>query len=204
MREIKEKFDKKDIADLPVEAFGGRIYVLLTEREAEQAVKVLMRQPIVGIDTETRPTFRRGQMRNVALLQVSTWDTCFLFRLNRMGIPPCVVQLFESPKVAKVGLSLKDDFAQLRRSASLTPQACIDLQDEVKRIGIQDLSLQKIYANLFGRKISKRQQLTNWEADVLTSAQQLYAATDAWACLRMHEEIGRLWRQDDYVLIKAE
>ena len=160
MTEIREKFDKKEIATLPVAQFRGSIYVLLTEREAGKAVDYLLRQPVVGIDTETRPSFRRGQYHKVALLQVSTPDQCFLFRLCRMGVPPCVKRLMESPKVVKVGLSLKDDFLQLNRGSHMHPESYIELQDEVKQIGIEDMSLQKIFANLFGYKISKRQQLT--------------------------------------------
>ncbi len=203
MTEIRERFDKKELAALPVAQFGGSIHVLLTEREARKAVDFLLCQAIVGIDTETRPSFRRGQCHQVALLQVSTADQCFLFRLCRMGIPPCVKQLLESPKVVKVGLSLKDDFLQLNRGSRMCPESYIELQDEVKQIGIEDMSLQKIFANLFGYKISKRQQLTNWEADVLTEAQKRYAATDAWACLLIHREIMKLKNSDDFVLIKA-
>ena len=139
-------------------------------------------------------------MHRVALLQVATPDTCFLFRLNRMGVPPCVVQLMESNRVVKVGLSLKDDFMQLTRGASMHPASFVDLQDEVKMLGVQDMSLQKIYANLFGKKISKRQQLTNWEADVLTKAQQVYAATDAWTCLNIHKEISKLLATNNFVV----
>lgn len=202
MKEIRDKFDKAEIATLPPELFEGPIYVLLTESDARRAVDYLLRQPIVGIDTETRPSFRRGQMHQVALLQVATANQCFLFRLCRMGVPKCVVKLMESPSVLKVGLSLKDDFMQLGRQTSMKPVAYVELQEEVKKLGVEDMSLQKIYANLFGKKISKRQQLSNWEADVLTEAQQRYAATDAWTCLNIHHEVNRLLRTEEYVLIK--
>lgn len=194
MRTVRPHIDKDEIANLPVAQFQGKVYVLLTEREAKSAVEYLLRQRVVGIDTETRPSFKKGKVNNIALLQVSTDDQCFLFRLCRMGIPDCIKTLLESKSLIKVGLSLKDDFLQLNRSESekIAPQAYIELQTDVKQIGIEDMSLQKIFANLFGKRISKRQQLSNWEADILSEAQQIYAATDAWACLKIYEEINRI------------
>ena len=201
---LKEKFDKKDITLLPKESFKGRIFVIISEKESDKAVKYLLNQKIIGIDTETRPSFRRGQHYKVALLQVSTHDTCFLFRLNRIGITSSLKKLLEDCKVIKVGLSLKGDLRLLSKREDFTRGLFIDILNEIKDIGIQDLSLQKIYANIFGMKIAKNQQLTNWEADALTEAQQLYAATDAWACIRIHEELKRLKETGDYTIIKTD
>ena len=201
MRSIKASFNKADIAALPKVLFGGRIFVILSEREADQAVDYLLRQPILGFDTETRPSFRRGQMHKVALLQVATHDTAFLFRLNRIGMCDSVVRLLSDNHVLKVGLSLKDDFMQLQHRRPFQTGTFVELQQEVQQLGVQDMSLQKLYANLLGGRISKGQQLTNWEADVLTEARQRYAATDAWACIQIHEEIQRLLQSGDYTLI---
>ncbi|MCR5313125.1 MAG: 3'-5' exonuclease domain-containing protein 2 [Bacteroidaceae bacterium] len=203
MTTVIDKFDKKKIATLPRALFEGRIITILTESEAEKAVDFLMQQPILGFDTETRPCFRKGQTNAVALLQVSTHDTCFLFRLNRIGLPACIIKLLEDCSITKVGLSLQDDLRGLNHRCEFTPGTFIELQKEVHDIGIEDMSLQKIYANIFGQKIAKNQQLSNWEADVLTEAQQRYAATDAWACIRIHEEIQHLKRTGDYTLIKS-
>lgn len=192
MRSIKASFEKADIAALPKVLFEGRIFVILSEREADHAVDYLLRQPILGFDTETRPSFRRGQLHKVALLQVATHDTAFLFRLNRIGLCESVVRLLSDRKVLKVGLSLKDDMMQLQHRRHFQTGTFVELQQEVQQLGVQDMSLQKLYANLLGGRISKGQQLTNWEADVLTEAQQRYAATDAWACIQIHEEIQRL------------
>jgi ribonuclease D len=182
--------------------FPGRVFVIYTEDEARKAVEYLSTQRIVGVDTETRPSFKRGQMHKVALLQVSTLDTCFLFRLNRIGMPEALQDFLVSDTL-KVGLSLKDDFMMLRRRKDMHPDAgnWIDLQDYVPRFGIVDKSLQRIYANLFGEKISKNQRLSNWEAEVLTEAQQLYAAIDAWACVRIYNLLQGLERTGDYELI---
>ena len=200
-KKIYNKFPKADIASLPVVHFEGRIVVVVSEREAERAVRFLLSQPILGIDTETRPSFRRGDMHQVALLQVSGRDICFLFRLNYLGNSPAVCQLLEDKNVPKVGLSLRDDMMQLHRLMDFEEGLFIDLQNHVREIGVEDMSLQKLYANFFGQKISKRQQLTNWEHDVLSEKQKLYAATDAWSCIMLYEELERLEQSGDYELI---
>jgi ribonuclease D len=201
-QKIYQTISKADIAVLPKVEFPGRVFVIYTEDEARKAVEYLSTQRIVGVDTETRPSFKRGQMHKVALLQVSTLDTCFLFRLNRIGMPEALQDFLVSDTL-KVGLSLKDDFMMLRRRKDMHPDAgnWIDLQDYVPRFGIVDKSLQRIYANLFGEKISKNQRLSNWEAEVLTEAQQLYAAIDAWACVRIYNLLQGLERTGDYELI---
>ncbi len=199
---IYDKYEKALIPSLPRVVFEGRIFVVLTANEAEKAVNFLLSQPILGVDTETRPSFKRGQHFNVSLLQVATKETCFLFRLNHMGLAPAVKRLLEDTTVPKIGLSWHDDLNGLHRLGSFTPGLFIDLQDHVREIGIEDLSLQKLYANLFGQRISKRDQLTNWDADVLKETQKLYAATDAWACIMLHEELQRLKNSGDYELKK--
>lgn len=198
---IYNKYDKKLIASLPSVVFEGRIIVVLTANDAEKAVDYLLAQSILGIDTETRPTFRKGTHHDVALLQVSSHDTCFLFRLNHTGVTPAIIRLLEDTTVPKIGLSLHDDMVMLHRVAAFKPGHFIDLQDHVGEIGVEDKSLQKLYANFFGLRISKAQRLTNWEADVLTERQKLYAATDAWTCIMLYEELMRLELTKDYELV---
>ncbi len=191
-REIVETYDKENINDLPIERFEGNIYIIDNEAEANKAVNYLLTQPLLGFDTETRPCFQKGKLHKVALLQVATTDQCFLFRLNRMeGIPASILSLLEDSTITKVGLGLKDDMMNLRKRAEFTPGTFIDIQNEITKLGIKDKSLQKIYANLFAKKIAKRQQLSNWEADVLSVAQQQYAAIDAWACVKIYNEIKK-------------
>ena len=194
MTVIKNKISKQEVTALPKVVFPGRVFVINTESEAQKAVSYLQSQQLVGVDTETRPSFKRGQTHKVALLQISTADTCFLFRLNRLGLPGFLVDFLQGD-ILKVGLSLKDDFMMLRkRDSSKDPRKgrWIDLQDYIPRFGLDERSLQKIYALLFHEKISKSQRLTNWEADVLTEAQQYYAATDAWACVRIYNYVEQL------------
>ena len=189
---------------MPRVLFEGRIIVVFTERDADKAVDYLMKQELLGFDTETRPSFKKGQLFQVALLQVATHDTCFLFRLNRIGLPDSIIRLLEDRTITKVGLSLQDDLRQLHARHPFETGTFVELQHEVKEIGIEDNSLQKIYANLFGQKISKGQQLTNWEAEILTEAQQRYAATDAWACIQIHQEVASMKREQDFRLEKTQ
>ncbi len=195
---IRRTLDKETLKEMPKAAFEGQIHVVQTPAEAEQAAAYLRRCPILGIDSETRPSFSKGHVYKVALLQVSSDEHCFLFRLNLTGLTLPVIQLLESPQITKVGLSLKDDFMMLHRRAPFQPRACIELQEYVRPFGIQEMSLQKIYGILFGQKISKSQQLSNWEADTLTRPQQLYAATDAWACLNIYHKLQELKQTGDF------
>lgn len=193
MKTLVTRYDKKSIGELPIIQFQGRIIVIQSKEEAKRAVDYLLSQKIIGIDTETKPVFKKGAgMNKVALLQVSTDDTCFLFRLNYIGFTDDLVRLMSDERVIKVGLSLKDDFMQLSRRKAFTAGKYAELQTIVKEMGIADQSLQKLFANFFRKKISKSQQLSNWETDVLTESQKIYAATDAWACVKLYEEIQRL------------
>ena len=200
---IYKKFNKAIISTLPLIRFEGKIITVISESEASRAVDFLLSQPILGIDTETKPTFKRGVIHQVALLQVATHDLCFLFRLNYLGLSPSVVRLLMDRTVPKVGLSLHDDLNMLHKRGEFQAGSFIDLQNVVKEIGIEDMSLQKLYANLFGMRISKAQQLSNWQADVLSEKQKVYAATDAWACIVIYEELMRLNESKDYDLCET-
>ena len=195
---LYNKFDKKSISDLPRVTFPGKIVVVLTESEARKAVDFLLSADILGIDSETRPVFKKGQHHKVALLQVSTKDVCFLFRLNLIGMPSCIIRLLEDTTILKVGLSLHDDFMMLHQRRDFKIGRFIDLQNMVSEFGIEDLSLQKLYANLFHERITKRQQLSNWEAPILTEQQKIYAATDAWTCIQIYERLQELHTTHNY------
>ncbi len=197
---IYNKFDKAHIAQLPLVSFPGRIIVIISPGETEKAVDYLLSHSILGFDTETRPSFHKGENHKVALLQVATKDTCFLFRLNMTGMTPAIIRLLEDKKVLKVGLSWHDDLLSLKRRKDFVTGSFVELQNLVREIGVEDMSLQKLYANLFHQKISKRQQLSNWDRDVLDEKQKLYAATDAWACINLYEEIMWLKETDGYEL----
>lgn len=201
---IYNKIDKNIIGNLPQVVYTGRIIVIQSESEAEQAVRFLLTQDVLGVDTETRPSFTKGLKYKVSLLQVATRDLCFLFRLNFIGFPPCLKQLLGNTSVPMVGLSWHDDLLALQRRMPFKPGYFIDLQKIVGAIGIEDMSLQKLYANIFQEKISKKQRLSNWDQSVLTDKQKEYAAIDAWACIRLYEEIARLITTNDYIFEMKE
>lgn len=203
MKTLYSNYPKELLQDLPIVSFEGKIEIVETESMANRAVKYLLSQPILGFDTETKPSFHRGQINKVALLQVATHDICFLFRLCQIDLPECVLQLLSDTTILKVGLSLKDDFAMLSKRHAFQPGTYVELQQMVAEYGIEDRSLQKIYANLFDEKISKAAQLSNWEADLLTEKQQRYAATDAWACIQIYEKLLEL-SQDPTVYINDQ
>lgn len=171
---------------MPVEHFSGEIVVVDTAKSADQAIAYLLTQSVVGFDTETRPSFKRGKSNKVALLQLATEDKCFLFRLNKIGLTASIARFFASEKIKKIALSSKDDFAALNKRRVIAQKNVFEIQQVIGNYGIEELSLQKIYAILFGKKITKSQRLSNWEADQLDLKQQLYAATDAWATLRIY------------------
>ena len=177
----------KELVNLmPIAQFDGETIIVDQPKQVEKAVKYLRSCRIIGIDTESRPSFTRGIHYPTALLQVASEQRCYLFRLNKIGMPVELAHLFSNKNICKVGLAFKDDLNGLRRLHDFKPQNCIDLQSLVAKYGILDLGLQKIFAIVFDKKLSKSQQLTNWEADTLTAEQAHYAATDAWATLLIY------------------
>ena len=187
----KAHIEKNEINTMPTVAFEGRIITIDTPQAVDQAIIALSKESHIGIDTETRPSFRKGVQHDVSLIQLSTSDTCFLIRLNRTGIPDSLLKFLENKQIAKIGLSLHDDYQGLCKRRKFKAGSFIDLQKEVGKYGIEEMSLQKIFAIIFSGRISKSQQLTNWENDVLTDKQKLYAATDAWACLKIYNELNQ-------------
>ena len=183
---------KEAISQMPREVFPGRIVVVETEKELKDALSHLSSLTEIGFDTETRPSFSKKTHYKMSLIQLSGDDVCFLIRLNKFIKMPSSLETFlKSNKVKKIGLSLRDDFHGLHNLTQISPENFIDLQQYVVQFGIADMSLQKIYAILFGKKISKRERLSNWESPILTESQQQYAALDAWSCLRIYQFLER-------------
>lgn len=205
-RKLFQATDKALIPTLPRYLYEGKIHVIIGESEAKSAVKALRSASILGLDTETRPTFHKGEQHKVALLQIASPDQCFLFRLCRMsggkGLPDCLVSLLTDERPLKVGLSLHDDFLMLRRRRDFKPATYVELQTYAKEMGIEDMSLQKLYANVFRQRISKNARLSNWEADVLGESQQRYAATDAVACINLYLRLKELRSTADFEIVK--
>lgn len=182
----KVSINKEQLATLEKVIFPGNIHVVDTASKVKMALSYLNKCRCLGFDTETRPSFRKGVVHKVALMQISSMSDCFLFRLNQIGMPESLKAFLENGDIMKIGLSLKDDFGMINKMSDANPHGFVDLQRLAPQYGISDASLQKIYAIIFDGKISKSQRLTNWEAETLTYSQQSYAAIDAWACLKIY------------------
>ena len=183
---------KEAISQMPREVFPGRVVVVENEKELNSALSHLSLLSEIGFDTETRPSFSKKTHYKMSLIQLSGDDICFLIRLNKFKKMPSSLEMFlKNNEIKKIGLSLRDDFHGLHSLTHVSPGNFIDLQQYVVQFGIADMSLQKIYAILFGKKISKRERLSNWEAETLTESQQHYAALDAWSCLRIYQFLER-------------
>jgi ribonuclease D len=180
---------KELIQFMPLAAFEGEVIIVDKPEMVAEAVAYLRTQQVIGVDTEARPSFSRGIHYPTALVQIASRERCYLFRLTHVGMPQELAEVFADPKICKVGLAFRDDINGLRRRRDFKPANCVDIQSLVSQYGIFDLGLQKIFAICFGQKISKSQQLTNWENSHLTPEQARYASTDAWATLLIYQDL---------------
>ena len=179
-KEFKKSITDEELAELPLTFFEGKIHLIEKVEQLTDAVNFMKTQRILGFDTETRPSFKKGQNHQVALLQLSTADQAFLIRTNLIGLSPGLIRVLASPSILKIGAAIRDDIKILQKVAPFKPGGFVELQEMVKLYGIENFSLKKLAAIVGGVRISKSQRLTNWEAPVLTEQQQIYAATDAW------------------------
>lgn len=190
---FKECVTPQEIEKLEYASFPGKIYVIdSVGAEFNRAIAYLRSQKIIGFDTETRPTFTPSQPRyGVALLQLSGPDKAFLFRVNKIGMHRRLCNLLSSSKILKVGAAIHDDIRGLQRLRDFQSDGFTDLQKIVCEWGIRDKSVKKMAAIILGIRISKTQQLSNWEAEKLSDSQCMYAATDAWVCREMYLKLMR-------------
>lgn len=180
---------KEEVQEYPLGAFTRNIIVIDKKEDVDSAVEYLLTQEILGVDTETRPSFKKGKRYRLSLLQVSSSEKCYLFRLNYLGFPSALFKLLENQSIVKVGAALHDDLKELKRLRYFEPSGFLDLQKWVTQFGISALSVQKLSAVVLGFRVSKSQRLSNWEKEKLTAAQQSYAATDAWVCLEIFKKL---------------
>lgn len=188
---FQAKIDNQATAELPAIEFQGPITIVDREEQIEQACRDLASWPCIGFDTETRPSFRAGVSFKVSLLQLATPERCYLFRLNRIPLTKPLLRLLGDPLIAKIGADVAGDLRQLHQLRHFRHEGFIDLQQIAPRWGIEEKSLRKLSALVLGKRVSKAQRLSNWESASLTDKQQLYAATDAWVCIRIYEELLR-------------
>ncbi len=193
---IPYSITKDELNELPLGQFEGEIFLIDHPDQVDEAVDFLEDQQIIGFDTETKPAFRKGQFNPVALLQLSTPHQAFLFRLNKIGFPDSLRNLLEKENLVKVGAAVHDDLKGLRKlTDSFYPLSFFDLNDELKKVGFHNVGVRNLCGMVLKIRISKSEQVSNWEAETLTEKQQRYAATDAWACL----EVFKVLKEEGYL-----
>lgn len=169
--------------------FSGAIHVISSLKSIPPAINRLKNYSVIGFDTETKPSFKKGKTNKVSLIQLAVQDEVFLFRINKTGLAPELIELFKNSNIVKVGVSIRDDLKKLIHIKKFNPSGFIELQDYSDFFAIESNSLKKLAAIVLGVKVSKSQRLTNWEAPELSDAQLLYAATDAWVCLQIYQKL---------------
>ncbi|GMQ30523.1 3'-5' exonuclease [Algoriphagus confluentis] len=185
---IPYSISKEEINELPLGQFEGEIFLIDHRDDVGEVVDFLENEDIIGFDTETKPSFRKGQFNHVSLLQLSTATQAFLFRLNSIGFPNELRNLLEKDNLIKVGAAVHDDIKALRKlTTSFHPNSFFDLNDELKKVGFHNVGVRNLSGMVLKIRISKTEQVSNWEAERLSEKQLRYAATDAWACLEIYK-----------------
>ena len=172
--------------------FEGRIHVVDTAEKLAKALSELQNEGRLGFDTEKKPTFVKGDYNHTSLVQLSTPTDAYLFQLKKIGFAEELKALLENPTIEKLGVSISDDLKELNRVSPFNPAGFIDLAQSAKENDIPYFGLRNLTAFFLDRRLSKGQQVSNWENGTLTHPQQLYAATDAWVALKIHDGMRKL------------
>lgn len=179
----------EEVNELPLTYYGGKIVLITKKEDVKAAVEEIEQHKVVGFDTETRPTFKKGQFYHVSLMQVGIPDKVFLFRIMDTGLTPDLIRFLSDPEILKVGVGLHDDVIGLQKIEPFEPGGFTELHNYVADLGVKNTGLRKLAAILLSIRISKSQQTSNWENPRLSQNQIRYAATDAWVCLEMYNEL---------------
>ena len=185
----QNEISKEEVAELDLIQFEGPISVIDSMEAFEQEIDQIARQPVLGFDTETRPSFKKGKVYPTSLIQISSLEQAWILRVNRIGYPGPLLDLLSGEIPLKIGLGLQDDLRRLRADFQFQPDGFLDLQNYVQAFRIDEKGLKKISGIVLNRRISKSQQVSNWDADILSEAQLRYAATDAWICLMIYNSL---------------
>jgi ribonuclease D len=185
----RKEISKEELQDIPVAKYEGPIHLIDNREDIAACVERINKEKVIGIDTETKPSFRKGVMHRVALIQIATQHEVFLFRINQTGFSDELVSLLTNPQLLKVGIAFLDDIRDLQKIRPFRAKNVIDLNISAKNLGYESIGAKKLSALVLGFRISKRQQTSNWEVKKLSDAQLDYAATDAWICLAIYQRM---------------
>ena len=186
---FQSEITKEEVSRLELIQFEGPVQVIEAQEEFDRAFRQISMHPVLGFDTETRPSFKKGSAYPTSLIQLSTTEQAWLIRVSRLGYPSRLLELLSSEQVIKVGSGLMVDLRRMRSDYHFEPAGFLDLQQYVEAFRIEEKGLKKLSGIVLKRRISKSQQVSNWEADELTDAQVRYAATDAWICLKIYNAL---------------
>ncbi len=187
---FRESIPNEEIQEMEIDSFAGEITLVDNYNDVQKAVEEIRRYDTLGFDTETRPNFKKGRSNTVSLLQLSAKDKAWLFRLNMTGLTPGLCDILADPSIKKIGVAISYDIKSLKSLREFTPGGFIDLQDYVKAYGIKDAGLRKLTALVLGFRLSKSQQISDWEAHTLSHPQLVYAASDAWAAYEIYKTLS--------------
>ncbi|MDE6451203.1 MAG: 3'-5' exonuclease domain-containing protein 2 [Odoribacter sp.] len=190
LTKFKKNISREEMEQLPLFVFSGEVTVVEDPVEAERIVELLQDSVCLGFDTETRPAFHKGEHYDVGLLQLSTPEHAYLFRLKKCGWSQPLRDLLANPRKVKVGVGIRGDLRALEQLGSFVPASFVDLQEYAVRFGIEDKSFSKLMGIVCQVRVSKRQRTSNWDAPVLSEAQIRYAATDAWGALEIYTRLS--------------
>jgi len=188
---FREEISNEEIKQMPRKVFNGDILLIDTEKKFDIAIPLLREYSVLGFDTETKPSFKKGKLNSTALLQLATDDRAFLFRLNKIGFPGKLVNILANENILKIGVAIRDDLKELKQIKSFEPKGFVDLQETAKNLNIKNISLKKLAAIVLNVRISKSQRVSNWEQEILSPGQLKYAATDAWVCYKLYQNLKK-------------
>jgi len=186
---FEKRITKKEINELPLFKYEGKTVIAATEKQIAKALAEIEKYELVGFDTETKPTFRKGQFNHVALIQIAVPTRVYLLRIHQTGITNSLLKFLTSDNITKAGIALDDDLIALNRKRKFKPGGFVDLNKIAPTLGIENIGARNLSALLLNSRISKNQQVSNWENPTLTDPQVRYAATDAWICLEMYSKL---------------
>ncbi len=186
---FEKKITKQEINELPLFKYEGKTVIAANEQQINKAIFEIEKHNMVGFDTETKPTFIKGQFRHVALIQIATPDAVYLLRIHKAGVSKSLANFLSNEQILKIGIALDDDVIELNKRKKFKPGGFIDLNKIAPTLGIENIGARNLSALLLNSRISKNQQVSNWENDILTDSQIKYAATDAWICLEIYNKL---------------
>lgn len=181
------------ISQLPTLEYNHGIHIIKSLAEAKKAIEVLQKEPILGFDTESRPSFKKGENYPISIVQLATENAAYIFQISLIGSLQPLEPIFCSSEVLKIGIAIREDLRRLYELSPLNLNGFVELTHLSTQLGIKQTGLRNLVAILLGKRICKGPQRSNWSNPVLTQRQLIYAAIDAWACRILYLNIlGRL------------